>query len=97
MSSKEATVYILDVGTTMRTKREGKNVTRLEETKDILLKLLANKVTGARTSKKYLQESSIYTMKHPSHFVWRLVISNLLGTHGSKDSLRVCCSRWNRW
>ncbi|KAG0044609.1 ATP-dependent DNA helicase II subunit 2 [Gryganskiella cystojenkinii] len=48
MASKEATVYILDVGTTMRTKREGKNVTRLEETKDVLLKLLANKVHMAR-------------------------------------------------
>jgi len=44
MASKEATIYILDVGATMRAKREGQGVTRLEETKGVLLKLLANKV-----------------------------------------------------
>lgn len=44
MASKEATVYILDVGPTLKAKREGSNVSRLEETKAVLLKLLANKV-----------------------------------------------------
>lgn len=44
MASKEATIYILDVGATMRAKREGQGVSRLEETKGVLLKLLANKV-----------------------------------------------------
>ncbi|KAF9382159.1 ATP-dependent DNA helicase II subunit 2 [Podila verticillata] len=44
MASKEATVYILDVGPTLKAKREGFNVSRLEETKAVLLKLLANKV-----------------------------------------------------
>ncbi|KAI1311554.1 ATP-dependent DNA helicase II subunit 2 [Mortierella claussenii] len=44
MASKEATIYILDVGPTMRAKREGQQVSRHEETKRVLLKLLANKV-----------------------------------------------------
>ncbi|KAF9433138.1 ATP-dependent DNA helicase II subunit 2 [Entomortierella beljakovae] len=44
MASKEATIYILDVGPTMKTKREGQSMSRHEETKDVLLKLLANKV-----------------------------------------------------
>ncbi|KAF9426362.1 ATP-dependent DNA helicase II subunit 2 [Podila epigama] len=44
MATKEATVYILDVGPTLKAKREGSKVSRLEETKAILLKLLANKV-----------------------------------------------------
>ncbi|KAG0258959.1 ATP-dependent DNA helicase II subunit 2 [Mortierella polycephala] len=41
MASKEATIYILDVGPTMKTKREGAKVSRHEETKQVLLKLLA--------------------------------------------------------
>lgn len=44
MASKEATIYILDVGPSLKTKREGSDVSRLEETKKVLLKLLANKV-----------------------------------------------------
>ncbi|KAG0239695.1 SPOC like C-terminal domain-containing protein [Mortierella sp. GBAus27b] len=44
MSSKEATIYVLDVGPTMKTKREGSTTSRHEETKSVLLKLLANKV-----------------------------------------------------
>ncbi|KAF9917084.1 ATP-dependent DNA helicase II subunit 2 [Lobosporangium transversale] len=40
----EATIYILDVGPTMKAKREGVKVSRYEETKQVLLKLLANKV-----------------------------------------------------
>ncbi|KAG0206088.1 ATP-dependent DNA helicase II subunit 2 [Mortierella sp. GBA30] len=44
MASKEATIYILDVGATHKTKREGVNVSRHEELKQILLALLANKV-----------------------------------------------------
>ncbi|KAG0330003.1 ATP-dependent DNA helicase II subunit 2 [Podila humilis] len=44
MASKEATVYILDVGPTLKAKREGAGVSRLEETKSVLLRLLANKV-----------------------------------------------------
>ncbi|KAF9160674.1 ATP-dependent DNA helicase II subunit 2 [Mortierella sp. AD011] len=44
MANKEATIYILDVGPTMKTKREGSQVSRHEETKKVLLKLLANKV-----------------------------------------------------
>ncbi|KAI7815728.1 SPOC like C-terminal domain-containing protein, partial [Gamsiella multidivaricata] len=44
MASKEATIYILDVGPTMKAKREGSTVSRHEETKKVLLKLLANKV-----------------------------------------------------
>ncbi|KAF9934994.1 ATP-dependent DNA helicase II subunit 2 [Linnemannia zychae] len=44
MASKEATIYILDVGPSLKTKREGSTVSRLEETKQVLLKLLANKV-----------------------------------------------------
>ncbi|KAF9911035.1 ATP-dependent DNA helicase II subunit 2 [Linnemannia zychae] len=44
MASKEATIYILDVGPSLKTKREGSDVSRLEETKRVLLKLLANKV-----------------------------------------------------
>ncbi|KAF8985542.1 ATP-dependent DNA helicase II subunit 2 [Entomortierella lignicola] len=48
MSSKEATIYILDVGPTMKAKREGSQVSRHEETKQVLLKLLANKVHMGR-------------------------------------------------
>ncbi|KAF9361439.1 ATP-dependent DNA helicase II subunit 2 [Mortierella sp. AD094] len=48
MASKEATIYILDVGPTMKTKREGSQVPRHEETKKVLLKLLANKVHMSR-------------------------------------------------
>ncbi|KAF9116447.1 ATP-dependent DNA helicase II subunit 2 [Mortierella sp. AM989] len=48
MASKEATIYILDVGPTMKTKREGSQVSRHEETKKVLLKLLANKVHMSR-------------------------------------------------
>ncbi|KAF9103343.1 ATP-dependent DNA helicase II subunit 2 [Mortierella sp. GBA35] len=44
MASKEATIYILDVGPSLKTKREGSDVTRHEEAKQVLLKLLANKV-----------------------------------------------------
>ena len=44
MASKEATIYILDVGPSLKAKREGSDVSRLEETKKVLLKLLANKV-----------------------------------------------------
>ncbi|KAF8944812.1 ATP-dependent DNA helicase II subunit 2 [Haplosporangium gracile] len=44
MASKEATIYILDVGPSLKTKREGSDVSRFEETKKVLLKLLANKV-----------------------------------------------------
>ncbi|KAI8605465.1 SPOC like C-terminal domain-containing protein [Dissophora ornata] len=44
MASKEATIYILDVGPTMKAKREGSSMSRHEETKQVLLKLLGNKV-----------------------------------------------------
>ncbi|KAF9545822.1 ATP-dependent DNA helicase II subunit 2 [Mortierella hygrophila] len=44
MASKEATIYIIDVGPSLKTKREGSDVSRFEETKKVLLKLLANKV-----------------------------------------------------
>ncbi|KAF9986533.1 ATP-dependent DNA helicase II subunit 2 [Mortierella antarctica] len=43
MASKEATIYILDVGPTLKAKREGGNISRHEETKQVLLALLANK------------------------------------------------------
>ncbi|KAG0292960.1 ATP-dependent DNA helicase II subunit 2 [Dissophora globulifera] len=44
MASKEATIYVLDVGPTMKIKREGARMSRHDETKEVLLKLLANKV-----------------------------------------------------
>ncbi|KAF9276786.1 X-ray repair cross-complementing protein 5 [Mortierella alpina] len=44
MASKEATIYILDVGPTLKAKREGSSISRHEETKQVLLALLANKV-----------------------------------------------------
>jgi hypothetical protein len=44
MANKEATIYILDVGPSLKTKREGSDMSRFEETKNVLLKLLANKV-----------------------------------------------------
>lgn len=68
MSSKEATVYILDVGTTMRTKREGKNVTRLEETRDVLLKLLANKVRLVKSGISLLRHYSQLVPRFPAFF-----------------------------
>ncbi|KAF9979160.1 ATP-dependent DNA helicase II subunit 2 [Actinomortierella ambigua] len=42
--AKEATCYILDIGPTLKAKREGSKRPRLEETKEALIRLVANKV-----------------------------------------------------
>ncbi|KAG0270161.1 ATP-dependent DNA helicase II subunit 2 [Actinomortierella ambigua] len=44
MANKEATCYILDIGPTLKAKREGSKRSRLEETKEALIRLVANKV-----------------------------------------------------
>ncbi|KAG0233556.1 ATP-dependent DNA helicase II subunit 2 [Actinomortierella wolfii] len=44
MANKEATCYILDVGPTLKAKREGSKRSRFEEIKEALLHLVANKV-----------------------------------------------------